>query len=896
MQFSNHRFIFWRHGISFISKLYLFLFWLWCLPMNGQLVREPNNTLNFPSEPRQETGAYVLQDAFPGLYFNKPVAIRTPRFESDKVYVVERDGRILIIENLANPTVRVFLDIRDRVVAGAWSTDLESRRTEGLSSVAFHPNFRQNGRFFITYNLITSTSQGTGHHNRLSEFRTTGDPRVGDPSSEIPLITQFDEGPGHNINDAHFGPDGYLYVASGDEGDGGNGDDYHNAQKIDKDFFSAILRIDVDKKSGNLPPNAHPAASDNYAIPADNPFVGIGSWQGNAIDQSKVRDEFWAIGLRNPWRISFDPANGNLYAGDVGQHGREEINRIICGGNYGWSYREGELTGPAGNPAAGVDLIAPIFQYGIGTGPYQGYSVTGGVVYRGTRLSSLIGHLVFADFVSGNIWIMNVDQGGQPIRILGEPGVAGFGYDPRNGDVLLVNHNSGVLKRLTVSGGNGAPLPQKLSEAGVFADLAGLSPHPGIYPYEVNLPFWSDGALKRRWFSVPDKDQKILFNAEGPWTFPKGTTWIKHFDLEMVVGDPSSRKRVETRVIVNTESGIYGLTYAWNDSGTDADLVGEQGAEKEFSIREHGSSRQQIWRFPSRQDCLSCHTSAGGLALGFNTPQLNRPLEADNSSTNNQITDLVAAGFFSNAPPSMAGLRSLAQLDDESISRTYRVKSYLEANCAYCHQPGATANATWDGRIFTALSRANIVNGELRNINGEPGNRVVVPGDLDHSALLKRVSTLSTERMPPLGGNVLDNKAIQLLSEWINQDLREYETYDQWRDRVFAQQTDIDSSPDGDPDGDGAKNYSEYLAKTDPMARGTIPMASKMENGIVLHYTHPAGLGVLFESSDSISEPSWQLLNIPQNHLLFPATPLEREYFELPVGRQRFYRLRLIEP
>lgn len=864
----------------------------------AQLQRAGNNTLNFPAEPRQETGQYVLKDAFPGLYFNKPVAVRTPPGESDRVFIVEREGRVLMVENLANPTVSVFLDIRDRVVAGAWTESLESRRTEGLSSIAFHPGFRNNRRFFVTYNTITTTSQGQGHHNRVSEFRASADGRTADPNSEIPFITQFDEGPGHNMNDLQFGSDGYLYIASGDEGDGGNGDDYHNAQKIDKDFFSAILRIDVDKKAGNLPPNPHPAASDHYSVPTDNPFVGIQNWQGAAVDPNKVRDEFWAIGFRNPWRISFDPANGNLYEGDVGQHGREEINRIVRGGNYGWSYREGDLTGPAGNPPGGVNLIAPLFQYGPGYGQYQGYSVTGGVVYRGSRLPGLAGHLVFADFESGNIWRMNVDQGGQPVWMLYQKGIAGLGYDPRNSDILLVDHKDGVLKRLDVSGGSGAGFPTKLSEAGVFSDLATLTPQTGIYPYEVNLSFWSDGALKKRWFTVPNIDQKMEFSPEGSWGFPTGTTWIKHFELETVSGDPASRKPVETRVLVKTQNGVYGLTYKWNEAGTDAELVPDAGAEQQFSIREGSETRMQTWRFPSRQDCLNCHTAVGGLALGFNTPQLNKSVQI-NETSENQIGALASAGFLSNPPASTLTLRSLAALEDETVSRTYRVKSYLAANCANCHQPGGPAGQTWDARISTTLPKANLVKGTLQNNNGDANNRVVVPGDFAHSAILKRISTTSSDRMPPIGSTVLDAKAIELLSAWINEDLRNYETYEQWRDRTFAGQSGVDTSAEGDPDSDGVKNYAEYLAGSNPFAKGSFPVQTEASGPMVtFSFTQPANRSVVIESATApIAEnPSWRLLYNPMNAPSFPASPTTR-IFEVPAaGDGNFYRFRLIEP
>src|SRR3954470_688775 len=234
----------------------------------AQLTRVPNTTLHFPSDPPVASTNFVLNELFPGLQFNKPVAVVAPPGETNRLFIVERVGRILLIGDLSNPNPKLFLDITSRVTASDWIND---RRTEGLSSLAFHPNFKDNGRFFVTYNTLTTTTQGTGHHNRLSEFRASSDHQTGLPGSEIPYITQYDEGDGHNINDVHFGPDGYLYVAIGDEGDGGTGDDYNNAQKIDKDFFSAIMRIDVDKKPGNLPPNPHAASSPGtYKIPADN--------------------------------------------------------------------------------------------------------------------------------------------------------------------------------------------------------------------------------------------------------------------------------------------------------------------------------------------------------------------------------------------------------------------------------------------------------------------------------------------------------------------------------------------------------------------------------------------------------------------------------------------------
>lgn len=858
--------------------------------------RVANNTINIPVEPATVGGEIVLKDAFPGAQFNKPVGIRIHPSRTDRIYVAERVGRIMVVEDLSNPVPKLFLDIRDRVFASDWVND---RRAEGLTSFAFHPNFQQNGRFFVTYTTVTTTSQGTGHHNRLSEFRLKAD-GTGNPASEIPYITQIDEGDGHNINDCHFGPDGYLYVASGDEGDGGGGDDFHNAQRIDKDFFSAILRIDVDKRSGNLPPNSHPAGSSNYFVPADNPLVGLTLWDGRPVDPERIRDEFYAVGLRNPWRITFDPLTGLLYEGDVGQHGREEINLIRKGGNYGWSYLEGELIGPAGTPRSGTELIPPLFKYGTGFGHFEGFSVTAGVVYRGTRLTELYGHLIFADYVSGNIWTMNIDQqGSAPRRILGEVGIAGFGYDPRNADVLLVNHDRGIIQRLDYANGGGINIPAKLSETGLFANLATLTPHPGIYPYDLNLPFWSDGALKHRWFTIPDTSKKMGFSADTNWSFPSASYFIKHFELQTDVAKPQSKKRVETRVLVKKPTGAYGITYKWNDAGTEALLVGDTGDTKQFSVTNGTQIRTQTWIFPSRQECMACHTTAGGIVLGFNSAQLNR-LGGFAPTNRHQIAALALAGFLTNAPSDYSSLTALARMDNTNVSKTFRVKSYLTANCSFCHQPDGTARGTWDGRISTPLSMANIINGSLFN-STNANERVVVPGDASRSALLKRMQATDRDRMPPVGSTVHDLAAITMLRDWINEDLDSYETYEQWVSRVFGTSGQNTGKQD-DADSDGLPNISEYLLSTDPKLASSrysvrAKPATNSPGSILFQFTHPANrymriLGSDFPSGPWVPTPLQPTDAVPE----FPAFDTERSLLVPKSGAHKYLWFQIGEP
>jgi glucose/arabinose dehydrogenase/mono/diheme cytochrome c family protein len=880
---------------SVALSLLAFLILSCATPAHAQIVRQDNTTLKFPGT-AGPAGEYDLADLMPGIEFDRPVCVATPTGET-RLFVIERVGRIWAIDDLNAPVKTLFLDITSKVHASSWVGD--DRRTEGLSSIAFHPNFATNHRFFVTYNTITTTADGAGHHNRVAEYLADDSNSQAIPNSEIALITQFDEGNGHNINDLHFGPDGYLYIASGDEGDGGVGDDFNNAQKIDKDFFSAIMRIDVDKKAGNLTPNAHPASNQTaYKIPADNPFVGATSFNGIPVDPNKVRTEFFAVGLRNPWRFSFDPQTQKIYEGDVGQHSREEINLIVKGGNYGWSFKEGTVPGPkSGLAAAGFTSLAPIFEYDTDTYShpgFSGYSVTGGVVYRGNAIPPLAGSLIFADYVTGNIWAMNVDAQTypKPTRLLGETGIVGFGYDPRNGDILLVNHDAGKIRRLTYSSGVPANLPASIDQTGIFANLQSLTPNPGIYGYDVNVPLWSDGALKQRWFSIP-ASQKMKFAAETNWTFPTGSIWIKHFDLVTNTTNSTAKIRLETRVLVKTDGGVYGVTYKWDPRSIGAALVGDPGDMRQVQINDNGTIRTQIWRYPSRSECLTCHTAAGGRVLGFNTPQLNRDYGYGDITTN-QIVALGGAGFLENPPAHAQPLRALAPLNDESASRTYRVRSYLFANCGQCHQPAAGIYADWDSRVTTPLTKAAIVWGSLQNNNGT-GDKIVTPGSTNTSAIIKRMSSLGTERMPPLGTGVIDQEAVKLISDWIIQDLPDFQFYETWAAQYFP-----DGAPprDEDADGDGVSNYAEYLMGTNPKTADTTPLASAaVEDGQVkLSFTHPANRAVFMESTDDLPANAWAPVQTPDNRLLFPAQSSTRTVVDALSSERRYYRVRVIEP
>lgn len=721
------------------------------------LKRTANNTIQMPAA--MDSSGYTTIEAFPGLQFEAPVALTHPPGETNRLFVVEKAGRVVVITNLASPTRTVFLDVSDRTDPGGEG---------GLLGLAFHPNFVNNRQFYIFYTLNASSvnrdgTRNDGLHDRLSRFIVSkGDPNSADPNSELVLISQYDRASNHNGGDLHFGPDGYLYVSLGDEGGGGDG--YWNSQHIDHNFFSGLLRLDVDKRPGSLAPNQHGAATSNYRVPPDNPFVGATEFNGLPVDPSQVRTEFWAVGFRNPWRFTFDPATGDLLCGDVGQSAVEEVDLVVRGGNYGWSFFEGSLPF-TGFPPFGFADIKPIAEYGrpgISPDPErQGFSVIGGVVYRGSALPELSGRYIFGDWGSGFIWALQHDgiRATEFRHLLNAPSMICFGTDPRNGDVLVGAWT--ILRLVRAGGGQGAPTT--LSATGLFADVASLTPSAGVVPYQVNVPFWSDNAVKQRWFSVPDLAQTMTFRPDSNWTFPAGSVWIKHFDLEMIQGVPASARRIETRVLVKTKESVYGVTYRWNDTTGDATLVPPEGGNEEFIIEGALGPRRQVWRYPSQSECLSCHTSAGGYVLGFNTAQLNR----ESHYGGNQLQVLAEAGYLGDAIVHPENLLRLASIDDESASVELRVRSYLAANCTQCHQPGGAGRGSWDARVSVPMANAGLINGMLMEKGNNPNARVVRPGSLTDSMLFTRISHRGTGQMPPLGSSLIDTQATNLFRDWI---------------------------------------------------------------------------------------------------------------------------------
>lgn len=645
--------------------------------------------------------------------------------DASRWFVLEKSGRIRVFDAATPDVVDTFLDF-----TGAVRTASEG----GMLGMAFDPDFPTTPEVYVSYTAPGSSMLSVVARVVLDD---TDDPV--NPTEQV-ILTVDQPNDNHNGGDIAFGPDGYLYFGVGDGG--GSGDPDETGQDTTR-LLGSMLRIDVRGV-------AHP--TPGYNIPGDNPFAanprcGPGS---NAL----ACPEIYAWGLRNPWRWSFDAPSGQLWLGDVGQNAWEEIDIIERGGNYGWDDCEGLANFEANNCPVPA-YVDPVTVYPHGNG---NNSVTGGYVYRGTAIASLVGRYVFADYVSGRIWALADDgQGGfTNEELLDTPfNISSFAIGA-DGELYFSEYaGAGRIRRLTLAGGGMTdPLPIDLADTGCTDPVDVTQPAAGLVPYTVNAPFWSDGANKMRYIAVPDAGT-IDVNVAGEFDFPPGSVLVKSFAL--------GSRLVETRLFMRHPDGAWaGYTYEWNDQQTVATrVVGGKTA----------TVAGQDWIFPSEGECMQCHTVAAGFALGPEIAQLNSDLAYPTTGrTANQLDTLEHIGMLS-APlaGAAATLPALADPADMGATLDARARAYLHTNCAQCHRPGGPTPTTLDLRFDTALVATGACD-ELPQ-SGDLGitdARIIAPGDAARSVLAERLARRDVAAMPPVGSALADANGVALIGAWID--------------------------------------------------------------------------------------------------------------------------------
>jgi putative heme-binding domain-containing protein len=675
---------------------------------------------------------YVSQRAFPALKFNGCLdMVAMPA--SDRLFVVEQAGKIFSFPN--SPDVQqadLAIDVA-REIAGV----------EQTYALAFHPDFAQNRYCYICYIKAANLADGT----HIARFRVadTSPPTI-DAASETTIITWLSGG--HNGCCLQFGPDGCLYISTGDGCGPNPPDTLRTGQGVD-DLLSCILRIDVDATEEGR----------NYRIPADNPFVGM----------EGARGEIWAYGFRNPWRMSFDRRTGDLWVGDVGWELWEMLDRVERGGNYGWSVLEGRQSTNPEWPRGPTPILPPT----IDRPHSESSSITDGLTYYGRRLKKLTGAHIYSDYDTGKFWAFRYDEG--RVVDLGELAdttlrVVGFGEDAE-GEFYALDHTAGTIHMLVPNPqkDSSAVFPRTLSESGLYSSVAEHTPAPGVLRYTINAEPWADHAVAERLVAVPGE---LSIRAEGPaWTFPEDSVLAKTLSLEGRAGDPSSRRRVETQILHFDGGEWQTYSYRWNDDQSDAVLVGAAGAECSFDVVDPaaaGGTRRQAWRFAGRAECQRCHNKWSGPPLAFNAPQLNKDDVCDGNPVS-QIDSFAQIGLFEQ-PIAGENRPRLADPRDPSADLDARARAYLHSNCAHCHRMHAGSSVLSKMHFDLPLDKTDMVG--VRPTQGTFGihaAQVIAAGDPFRSVLVYRMAKLGGGRMPHIGSTEVDRAGVDLICQWVGQ-------------------------------------------------------------------------------------------------------------------------------
>jgi uncharacterized repeat protein (TIGR03806 family) len=654
-----------------------------------------------------------LNRRWPNLTFSQPLGLVQAPADNAWFYVLEKTGRMRAVPTNNNAVVG---DTRDFLnLTGIVNTESEG----GLLSAAFHPSYATNRFVYVSYTLTV----GSTFTMRISRYTSTDGGLTLNPSTKLDILSHPKTKTNHNAGNIAFGPDGYLYISFGDDS---WQDPPGMLRAADPNtWYGKVLRINVNSGSP-------------YSIPPDNPFAAGGG-----------RAEVYAYGLRNPWRFSFDRQSGDLFLADVGEDAWEEIDRIVNGGFYGWPHREADACRPGMN--CSLPYRSPEFAYQHG-GPL---SITGGYVYRGTTIPELVGHYVYGDYITGDVWDYDLAAHLNHTIRVGGGTLSAFGED-NAGELYAIRHSSGIIEQLVrTTGGGPTDFPPLITDTGCFQPSNPTSVVSGVIPYTIALPFWSDGADKERYLALPD-GTSMSIDSKGDWVLPPRGVTIKNFRWQ--------GQLFETRFFVRHADGTYsGYTYEWNAGQTQATLVATGGKTRALPPN-------VTWSYPSRSGCFACHTDAAGGSLGLETRQTNiSNFYPTTGRTANQLVTLDHIGMLSGNLASMPPFPIDTDLGAPILDRA---KAYLHVNCSNCHRPGGPGRGNFDARFETLFGDMRLCNEPptLGNL-GVPGAMLLKPMDSDLSVTFLRMSQRTASFMPPLASTVADAAGAALLAEWIDGEL-----------------------------------------------------------------------------------------------------------------------------
>ncbi len=714
---------------------------------------------------------------FSKVNFENPTVL-TSAPGTSRLFIAQQAGKIYSIPDDQNCTEPdLFLDVADLVKQMNDRLPAKDHVKIGaLYGLTFHPDFAVN-RFCYVCHVVSYSEKGRDQHphgTRVVRLKVTrDDPPRAVVDSEVEIITWLQGG--HNGGCLKFALDGKLFISTGDGGFAYPPDGRYSGQDV-SNLLSAVLRIDVD----------HPDENRNYSIPPNNPLL---KYEG-------ARGEIWAYGMRNPWKISVDRKTGDLWVGDVGWQLWELVYRVRPGDNYGWSLVEGRQPVHTEGERGPTPIVPPTVEI-----PHtDGVSVTGGFVYRGNQFPELRGRYLFGDWETRRIWGVEVqgDKVGPRVELV-EPTVRIVGFAERNdGELLLLDYDSGSIHELVRSEtkANESPFPRRLSDSGLFMSVAGHEIAPGVIPFSINAALWADHATAQRFLALPDngsiglrtKAQRVpgsMFSRQ--MDFPKDAVLAKTLSLELVHGDPTSRRRIETQLLHFNGYDWRGYSYRWNDEQTDAELVDAPGTTITIDVDDPSApdgKRRQPWRFSSRMECIRCHNQWAEFTLAFNVPQINRDHEYG-GTLDNQIRALRHIGVLKNIleePPvddplapveahvAASEMARLADPFDESADMDLRGRAYLHANCAHCHREHGGGAARIHIAYDTPLGKSEaLATRPTQGTFGIHNAEILAPGDPLRSVLYYRLAKAGPGHMPHLGATIVDRRGLALVHDWIRQ-------------------------------------------------------------------------------------------------------------------------------